>query len=200
MSIQQLGVPYYIPTKLSKRLRCYSSKSFKWYRSKTKAEQDSKINLTKLTYDTISCTTQKQPSRGILRKRCSENMQLIYRRTNAARSVTSAKLQSNFIVKLHFGMGLLLYICCIFSEHLFKERLWRAASTTAINFRCNTLYLCTQHFMLNEYTRINFFSPRSPNAICSWWAANHALIWVWWSQWLYQLLVTNVFSHFTFTF
>ena len=26
-------------------------------------------------------TSQKQPSRGVLRKRCSENMQQIYRRT-----------------------------------------------------------------------------------------------------------------------
>ena len=29
----------------------------------------------------ISRKTQKQPSRGVLRKRCSENMQQIYRRT-----------------------------------------------------------------------------------------------------------------------
>ena len=27
-------------------------------------------------------TRQKQPSRGVLRKRCSENMQQIYRRTS----------------------------------------------------------------------------------------------------------------------
>ena len=37
--------------------------------------------------------TQKQSSRGVLRKRCSENMQNIYRRT-PIRSVISIKLQS----------------------------------------------------------------------------------------------------------
>ena len=56
---------------------------------------------------------QKQPSRGVLRKRCSENMQQIYRRTSMS------KCELN---KLHFGMGALLYIksaTCIFSEHIF---------------------------------------------------------------------------------
>ena len=56
---------------------------------------------------------QKQPSRGVLRKRCSENMQQIYRRT------PMSKCEFN---KLHFGMGVLLYIkfaACIFSEHIF---------------------------------------------------------------------------------
>ena len=35
-----------------------------------------------LTYSFFKCSNfQKQPSRGVLRKRCSENMQQIYRRT-----------------------------------------------------------------------------------------------------------------------
>ena len=57
--------------------------------------------------------SQKQSSRGVLRKRCSENMQQIYRRT------PMSKCEFN---KLHFGMGVLLYIkfaACIFSEHIF---------------------------------------------------------------------------------
>ena len=45
---------------------------------------------------------QKQPFRGVLEKRCSENRQHIYRRTP--------------MPKCDF-----LYICCIFSEHLFKR-------------------------------------------------------------------------------
>ena len=56
---------------------------------------------------------QKQSSRGVLRKRCSENMQQIYRRT------PMSKCGFN---KLHFRMGVLLYIkfaACIFSEHIF---------------------------------------------------------------------------------
>ena len=32
------------------------------------------------------------------------------------------------MLKSHFGMGVLLKICCTFSEHLFIEQLWRAAS------------------------------------------------------------------------
>ena len=56
---------------------------------------------------------QKQPSRGVLRKRFSENMQQIYRRT------PMSKCEFN---KLHFGMGVLPYIKfvpCIFSQHIF---------------------------------------------------------------------------------
>ena len=49
---------------------------------------------------------QKQPLRGVFKKRCSENMQQTYRRTSLPKCV-------------HFGMGVLLLICCIFSEHRF---------------------------------------------------------------------------------
>ena len=53
---------------------------------------------------------QKQPPGGVPRKKCSENMQQIYRGT------TMPKCDFN---KSHFGMDVLLQICCIFSEHLF---------------------------------------------------------------------------------
>ena len=46
---------------------------------------------------------QKQPPRGILKKRCSENMQQIYRRTPMPKC-DSIKLQSNFIeITLRLG-------------------------------------------------------------------------------------------------
>ena len=51
---------------------------------------------------------QKQSARGILRKKCSENKQQIYRRTPMPKR--------NFL-KSHFAMDVLLLICCIFSEH-----------------------------------------------------------------------------------
>ena len=56
---------------------------------------------------------KKQPSRGVLRKSCSEGMQQIYRRT------PMSKCELN---KLHFGMGALLYIkfCCM---HIFRTPL-----------------------------------------------------------------------------
>ena len=57
---------------------------------------------------------QKQPFRGVLRKRCSEDMQQIYRRT------PMSKCEFN---KLHFGMGVLMYI-------KFAGHLWTAASDT----------------------------------------------------------------------
>ena len=60
---------------------------------------------------------QKQPSIGFLRKKCSENMQ---QRKHTCRSEISIKLLFNFI-KSHFSTGVLLYICCIFSEYLFKR-------------------------------------------------------------------------------
>ena len=58
---------------------------------------------------------KKQPSRSVLRKRCSENMQPIYRITSMS------KCEFN---KLHFGMGVLLYVkfaACLFSEHIFLK-------------------------------------------------------------------------------
>ena len=57
----------------------------------------------------------KQPSRGVLKKRCSENMQQIYGRT-LMQSAISIKFLCNFI-------EIALRFCCIFSEHL-----WVAAS------------------------------------------------------------------------
>ena len=61
--------------------------------------------------------TQKQPSRGVLRKRCFENMQQIYRIT----PISKCDLQLCFetLLKLSFGMGVLLQIFCIFLKQLF---------------------------------------------------------------------------------
>ena len=70
------------------------------------------ISLAKTRY-------QKQPSRGVLRKRCSENMQQIYRRTsmpkcdfnkvalNYAANLLSVKLLYNFI-EIVYGMGVFM--------------------------------------------------------------------------------------------
>ena len=55
---------------------------------------------------------QKQLSVGVLRKRCSKNIQQIYRRTPVS------KCDFN---KVAFGMGVLLYIYWISSEHLFTR-------------------------------------------------------------------------------
>ena len=67
-------------------------------------------NLIMDSLDILSNRIQKQPSIGVLKKRCSENMQQIYRRTLMPKAT---------ILKSLFGMGVLLQISCIFSEHLF---------------------------------------------------------------------------------
>ena len=60
---------------------------------------------------------QKQSSRAVLRKKCSENMQQIYRR------IPMPKCDFNKVANLsesHFGVSVLLY--------MFAEYLWGAAS------------------------------------------------------------------------
>ena len=65
---------------------------------------------------------KKQPLKVVLTKRCSENMQQIYRRTPMPKcdfnKVAVAK-QFYILLKSLFGMGVLLQICCVFPEHLF---------------------------------------------------------------------------------
>ena len=58
-----------------------------------------------------------EPPKDCLRKSWSENTQQIYR-TTPMLSVISIKLLCNFI-GITFGMGVLLYVFSIFSEHLF---------------------------------------------------------------------------------
>ena len=63
-------------------------------------------------WDHSICKYQKQPSRGILRKRCSENMQKIYRRTPMPKcNFNKVALQLYCfaaLLKSYFGMGVLL--------------------------------------------------------------------------------------------
>ena len=86
---------------------------------------------------------QKQPSRGALRKRCSENMQQIFRRALMP-SVISIKLQSNSIeITLQYGCspvnllhifrktfpentsgGLLLYLFSLVSYKVHQKLIW----------------------------------------------------------------------------
>ena len=58
------------------------------------------------SFGNVVIEVQKQPPRGVPRKRCSENMQQIYRRT------LMPKFDFNKVVatllKSHFGMGALL--------------------------------------------------------------------------------------------
>ena len=61
---------------------------------------------------------QKQPSRGILKKSCSENMQQIYRRT-PIRSVISIKLLCNFTeIALRHGCSPLNLLHILNTQHI----------------------------------------------------------------------------------
>ena len=64
------------------------------------------INTTLKICITITWSFQRQPFKGVLRKRCSENLP-----ENTHAEAT--------LLKSHFRMGVLLQICCIFSAHLF---------------------------------------------------------------------------------
>ena len=70
------------------------------------------------------CNHHKQPSKGILRKRCSENMQKIYRRSpiHPCQSVISVKLLCN-LIEITIWHG-----CSLFQIIFSKEHLWRNVS------------------------------------------------------------------------
>ena len=60
--------------------RVHSQKDFS--REKLEALSTNSVNTALLISTTAISELQKHPSRGVLRKRCSENMQQIYRRTH----------------------------------------------------------------------------------------------------------------------
>ena len=65
--------------------------------------------------------SHKQPSRGVLLQRCSENMHQIYRKTPMGKCNFNKVAKQATLLISHFGMGVLLWICCIFLEHLFLK-------------------------------------------------------------------------------
>ena len=84
-----------------------------------------KVNVSRsfiLQKRTVINQCQKQPSRGVLKKRCSENIQQMYWRTPVAKcDFNKVAMPSNFIetalrhgsspatlLKSHFDMGVLL--------------------------------------------------------------------------------------------
>ena len=65
---------------------------------------------------------KKQPSRYVLRKRCSENMQQIYR------SKPKPKCDFNKVSLQLYWTHASAWVFSLFSEHLFLEHLWTASS------------------------------------------------------------------------
>ena len=103
---------------------------------------------------------QKQPSRCVLRKRCSENTQQVYRGTNTHAKV---RFQESFardllkcfatLLKSHFGMGVLLQICCIFPEQLFIRTPLHGSSNINEIIRAvlNSLFFFIKGFYTHTY-------------------------------------------------
>ena len=74
---------------------------------------------------------QKQPSRDVLRKRCSENMQQIYRSIPMPNCDFNKVAKATFL-KSHSDIDVFLLICCIFSEHLFLRAPLKGCFCTSI--------------------------------------------------------------------
>ena len=82
---------------------------------------------------------QKQPSRGVLRKRCSENMQRIYRKT------LMLKCDFNKVTKQLYWTHTSAWVfsckfAAYFQQNLFLEHLWRAASEFVMVSLITSLY------------------------------------------------------------
>ena len=98
---------------------------------------------------------QKQPPRGVPRKRCSENMQQIYRRTPMPKcDFNKVAKQSDFIeFKLRHECSPVNW--CIFSEHLFLRTplggcfWWLCTSEAVHSFWRKTCLVCFSH--LKDY-------------------------------------------------
>ena len=58
-----------------------------------------------ISYKTLARDNQKQPSRGALKKRCSENTQQMYSKTPMPKCDFNSFAT---FMKSHFGMGVLL--------------------------------------------------------------------------------------------
>ena len=84
--------------------------------------QGSRMVLRVVNHDTITRLAfdekQKQPFGDVLTKRYSKNMQKINRRTPMSKCDFN-KVALSTLLRSYFGMGILLYFYCIFSEHLF---------------------------------------------------------------------------------
>ena len=115
---------------------------------------------------------QKQPSRGILRKRCSENIQQIYRRTPMPKCDFNKVLG---LVHWCFGIGALLSVCCIFSEHIFLRTpldgcFWILYFASIYFVNVYDAKKLGMYFLQSKKTKSshkNFYSFRSSHQRCS---------------------------------
>ena len=106
------------------------------------------VFLTAFPPDDVSWSyLQKQPSRGVLKKRCSENIQQIYRRTPMSpmcQSFTHVTYFNKVARQLEIALqhGCSPVILLIFLEHFFQEHLSRATSVIKTFYVRSIYILC----------------------------------------------------------
>ena len=101
-------------------------------------------------------SSQNEPSRGVLIKRCSENMQQIYKRTPILKCGFNSYISVSVIWR--FSMGV-LYICRIFSEHLLlrtplDDCFWKSLITNA-----QKIVLLAYPITQNQNLKKSYFCP-----------------------------------------
>ena len=87
--------------------------------------------------------SQKQPFRSVLKKRCSENMQQIYRKV----------LMPKCDFKIALWHGFSPVICCIFSEHLFLRT--PLASCFCVSYKSNHMQVFCKKMLLKISLNLN---------------------------------------------
>ena len=112
---------------------------------------------------------QKQPSRGVLRKRCSENMQRIYRKT------LMLKCDFNKVTKQLYWTHTSAWVfsckfAAYFQYNFFLEHLWRAASEfgmvsliTSLYCSLNLILTTLQVSKLCKYGKLGKYEQRGRN-------------------------------------
>ena len=114
---------------------------------------DSKIWLCILWYSIKSCYMQKQLTRGVLRKRCSKNMQQIDRRTPMPECGFKKSCKAS-LLKPHFAMSVLLKIWGIFSKHFFLRTPLDGCFYICVFLYCYT-YTCST-MIATLYMKISY--------------------------------------------
>ena len=92
------------------------------------------LKLRKSNISRVNCIVQKQPSRGVLRRRCSKNMHQIYRRTPMPKSdfnKVALQLYENHTSTWVFSCK---FVAC-FQNTFSQEHFWKTASNCCDQLR-----------------------------------------------------------------
>ena len=111
------------------------------------------VNSAGLRSRFIDFQWQKQPSRGVLKKRCSENMPQIYRRT------PMPKCTFNKVAKQPYWNRTLAWVfsckfAAYFQNTFSQEHLWVAAFAVVINQIQFTIFIPTRTVTVIDYSDI----------------------------------------------